>query len=134
MSLPSYVRYSEEMWSSNNPGVVFRAAQEYLDILYNEFMIRRMMVARLDEDHNELLHLAHRILKTVLEASSVRGARGANVGCVPWIVSIDTSAVSLFYSLLILSSQRGNQQDKMVSIADFSPSRSYSMVYRQQGC
>jgi hypothetical protein len=92
MSLPSYVRYSEKMWSSHNPAVVFRAAQEYLDILYNEFMVRRMMVARLGEDHTQLLHLAHQILKTVLEATSVRGARGTNVGCVPWIVRIATLA------------------------------------------
>jgi hypothetical protein len=65
----------------------FLAAQEHLDILYNEFMIRRMMVARLGDDHTELLHLAHKILGTVLESSQVRGARGGQTGCVPWIVS-----------------------------------------------
>ena len=55
-------------------------------MLYNEFMVRRMMVARLGDDHTELLHIAHKILSTVLAASQIRGARGQNIGCVPWIV------------------------------------------------
>ena len=86
-SLPSYVQYSEDLWLRQDPVTAYLAAQEYLDMLYNEFMVRRMMVARLGDDHTELLRIAHKILSTVLAASQIRGARGQNAGCVPWIVS-----------------------------------------------
>lgn len=62
------------------------SAQEHLDILYNEFMIRRMMVARLGEDRAELLNISNRILSIVLEASQFGGSRG-NIVLVPWLVS-----------------------------------------------
>ena len=86
-SLPSYIQYSEDIWLSQDPVAAYLAAQEYLDMLYNEFIVRRMMVARLGDDHTELLHIAHKILSTVLAASQIRGERGQTSGCVPWIVS-----------------------------------------------
>jgi len=98
-SLPAYIRYSEDMWMRKDPMDAFLAAQEHLDILYNEFMIRRTMVGRLGDNPTELVHLAHNILSTVLEASQIRGARGHNVGCVPWIVSSPSSNHSLRQTL-----------------------------------
>jgi hypothetical protein len=71
----------------SDPVSAFLASQEYLDILYNEWMIRRMRVARLGDDHTELLHISHKILVTVLEGSQIRGLRGSHGGCVPWVVS-----------------------------------------------
>ena len=86
-SLPTNIHYTPDIWMTRDLVSAFLAAQEYLDNLYNEFMIRRMMVARLGDDHTELLNIAHKILGTVLEASQVRVSRGNNVGCIPWIVS-----------------------------------------------
>ena len=83
-SLPEYVRFRPGEWNPNAVSSFF-AAQEYLDILYNEFMIRRTMVRQLRYDPSELLNVAQQILAAVLEASTTRFARTSNAACVPWV-------------------------------------------------
>ncbi|RMZ77785.1 hypothetical protein DV737_g4239, partial [Chaetothyriales sp. CBS 132003] len=69
-SLPDHVHFnpSSKMGYEN---VAF-AAEEYLDILYNEFMLRWMLVRQLRYDPDELFDVAHRILSAMLEVCAVK--------------------------------------------------------------
>ena len=88
-SLPEYVRFRPGTWE-RKAVVRFFAAQEYLDILYNEFMIRRMMIRQFRHDPDDLLKVARQILEGVLEASTKRYT--TNDACVPWMaILVSTS-------------------------------------------
>jgi chromatin structure-remodeling complex subunit RSC3/30 len=83
-SLPEYIRFRPGEWVRDAKDG-FWAAQEYLDIIYNEFMLRRALVRHLRYDPNGLLDVAQRILSGVLEASSTRQSRTTNSACIPWM-------------------------------------------------
>ncbi len=74
------------MWETIEPSNVYLAALEYLDVLYNEFMIRRHMCRRLQHDSLELLLLSHIIIAVVVEVSNIRGPLISNTSYIPWIM------------------------------------------------
>ena len=95
-ALPEYIRFRPGMWN-RDARVSFYSAQEYLDILYNEFMLRRAMVRQLRDDPSDLLNIAQKILSAVLEASTTRFARTTNAACVPWMaVLVSASSLPTF--------------------------------------
>lgn len=67
------------------------AAQEYLGLLYNEFMVRRTLCRCLREGPDELLQLSQRILSIVVEVSNMRSSLTSTRRYVPW--------VTIFYGL-----------------------------------
>ena len=93
-SLPSYAQYKPDMWEERDISESFFAALQYLDVLYNEFMLHRTLVRRLNIDNTELLLVTQKVMKIVLESVNVRSCH-VSWGCVPWIVSFH----NLFFSL-----------------------------------
>lgn len=85
-SLPSYIQHLPDMWLTRSASPAFEVAQAYLDFLYNEFMLRRMLVRRQFEPPAELLVLAQKIVNAVTEARNIRGSLTANSACIAWIV------------------------------------------------
>lgn len=84
-SLPAHMRYHSSMWETIESSNVFLTAHQYLDILYNEFMIRRLMCHLLQHDSSELLQLSHKIVSVVVEVSHIRGSHISNTSF-PWIM------------------------------------------------
>ena len=85
-SLPMYMQHLPDMWMTREATPSFMAAQEYLDFLYNEFMLRRMLVRRQLENPTELMQVARKILNAVTEARNIRGSLTNNSACIAWIV------------------------------------------------
>ncbi|KIX07364.1 uncharacterized protein Z518_02017 [Rhinocladiella mackenziei CBS 650.93] len=85
-SFPERIRYNTDMWNHADPARAFMAAQAYLDVLYNEFMLRRTLYRRLGESRSELLKLSHRILSVILQVSNIRGCHTSNADYIPWIM------------------------------------------------
>ena len=85
-SIPAHIRYHSSLWETIEPSNVFLAALQYLDVLYNEFMIRRLMCRLLQHDSSELLQLSHKIIGVVVEVSNIRGPLISNTSYIPWIM------------------------------------------------
>ena len=86
VSLPLSLDHSPEAWASHGPGVSFQAVWQYLDHIYNEFMLRRMLVRRLHDDPTDLVLVAHKILAAILESRDIRGALPTNAASVCWTI------------------------------------------------
>ena len=84
-SLPQWLQHSPKMWMSHNSKPQWQTVSQYLDNVYNEFMLRRMLVRRLHDDPTELVLLAHEILEAVIEARNIRSVL-QNGGGMPWII------------------------------------------------
>ncbi|RMZ89959.1 hypothetical protein DV736_g2799, partial [Chaetothyriales sp. CBS 134916] len=100
-SLPDHIRFNpgSDMWDEH----VVLAAGEYLDTLYNEFMLRRMLARQLRYDPNELLNVAHRILSVMLEVWAIRSVKGqSHAYCVAWMAVLYGLPVSGVLALELL--------------------------------
>lgn len=84
-SLPPQLRYEGGVDSATDPLLTFKAAQEYLGILHNDFMLQRTLCRHLGTSTAELIRLSHRILSVVLDVSNVRGQSPAMARYAPWI-------------------------------------------------
>ena len=84
-SLPLSLQHRPDLWEMHDSSPRFQAVSAYLDNIYNEFLLRRMLVRRLNDDPTELILLAHDILVAVIEARNIRGAFQAGAG-MPWII------------------------------------------------
>ena len=84
-STPPSLQYSPDLLSTDSSFTSFQVVRQYLDNTYNEFMIRRMLVRRLQHDPTELVQLAHRILIAVIELRNMRGALSTSA-CLAWII------------------------------------------------
>ncbi|KIV78944.1 hypothetical protein PV11_06543 [Exophiala sideris] len=69
-SYPRWFQHTPEMWDTYDSRPTFHAVLQYLDKVYNEFMLRRMLVRHLHDDPTELILLAHEILTAVLESGA----------------------------------------------------------------
>ena len=74
------------MWESLEPSNAYLAAQEYVDRLYNEFILRRLLCRVFLHDPSELLQVAYKIMTVVVEVSNIRGPLVANSSYIPWIM------------------------------------------------
>lgn len=83
------------------------AAQAFLDVLYNEFMLRRIVYRRLRENRSELLQLSHRMLATILEVSNIRGCHTSNADYIPWITVLYGLPTAGLLSLELLQEKKG---------------------------
>lgn len=106
-SLPAYIQHQPDMWMTTEAGPSFLAALEYLDFLYNEFMLRRMLVRRQHESPSELFTVAQRILNAVTEARNIRGSLTANNACIAWIVVLFGLPASGVLALHLLQEMPG---------------------------
>ncbi|KAI1630030.1 hypothetical protein EDD37DRAFT_604894 [Exophiala viscosa] len=79
-SFPPWLQFSSEMWDTHDSRPSYQAVKQYLDTIYNEFMLRRMLVRRLHDDPTELILLAHEILIAVLEVRNIRGVTQSGAG------------------------------------------------------
>jgi hypothetical protein len=90
-SLPLQLRFNPDQREIKDTLQLFMAAQEYLCILHNQFMIQRHLCHRLGNDTAKLLGLSQRMLSVTLEVSSIRSSLPNLIRFAPW--------VTVFYGL-----------------------------------
>jgi hypothetical protein len=71
-SIPPQLRYNHDQSIANAPLQAFKAAQEYLGIIHNEFMVQRTLCRHMRNGTAELLRISQRMLSVVLDVSNVR--------------------------------------------------------------
>jgi hypothetical protein len=105
-STPVLLKHSPEMLLPYSSERTFQIVREYLDSTYNEFMLERMLVRRLEENPTKLVVLSHQILAAVIEATSMRGALPTGA-CLSWIIVLHgvPAAAVLALELLQLNVQ-----------------------------
>ncbi|KAJ9604727.1 hypothetical protein H2200_010841 [Cladophialophora chaetospira] len=94
-------KYSQDVWLAHSAETSFRVAREYLANTYNEFMIRRLLVRRHQDDPTELVLLAHKILATVIEMRNSRGAASSSV-CLAWVIVLNGLPAAAVLALELL--------------------------------
>lgn len=85
-SLPQAIQLPPESWLLHDKKIGFPAARQFMDFLYNEFMLRRVLVRRYHDDPTELLQIAHKMLTAVIESRNIRGVRSVTTACMAWIL------------------------------------------------
>jgi hypothetical protein len=100
-SIPPALRHSPDALSPYSSERTFEIAREYLDNLYNEFMLERMLVRRLEENPTKLVVLSHQILTAVIEAKNMRAALPTAV-CLSWIIVLQGIPAAAVLALELL--------------------------------
>lgn len=93
--LPQHLQYRPEIWDDISHDECFYAAMQYLDIVYNDFLLQRTLVRRARARPQELLRISRLIIGTILDVINNRSRLHGNNQDIPWIVSI----FSIFHSL-----------------------------------
>jgi hypothetical protein len=84
-SIPPQLRYNHDQSIANAPLQAFKAAQEYLGIIHNEFMVQRTLCRHMRNGTAELLRISQRMLSVVLDVSNVRSPLPGIGRYVPWM-------------------------------------------------
>ena len=94
---PAHLRYDPSMWCSSKPSdECYSLMMIYLDHLYNDWLLERVIVQRLQRCSDELLRLSDKMLRDGLAAVTHGGGDiGTNSADLPWSVSTKRDEVSL---------------------------------------
>lgn len=85
-SLPERMRYKEDLWDHAVVEDAVARTSQYLEMMYNEFMLRRTMARRLMMQTDDLLRVARNILTVVLRAANSPRSSQFSAGCPSWFV------------------------------------------------
>ncbi len=101
-STPHMLQPSPEMWAPHSVSrTSYPVMRQYLEHTYDEFMIRRMLVRRFQEDPTELVQLAHKILIVVIEMRNMRGVLSTSA-CLSWMIVLNGLPAAAVLALELL--------------------------------
>ena len=100
-SMPTPLKHSPEIILKYGSEPAFEIVQEYLDSRYNEFMLERTLVRRLEKNPTRLVILSHQILAAVIEARNMRGVLPTGA-CLSWIVVLQGLPAAAVLALELL--------------------------------